>query len=141
MLNSIHIFVLTLLVLQCITSLYSFRLNVKDIATNTKFKHQFKTKLQMISSTSIDFSNAFGILPICITATSKTTTINDPTAGMSPEEITNYISNVGGGMCGYPEPVRAAIGLGLNLSLIVFGIFTVSYGNRLHHIFQTYFIY
>ena len=64
---------------------------------------------------------------VCLQATSKTTTIDDPTAGMTPEEITNYISNVGGGMCNAPEPVRAAIGLALNLSLIVFGLFTVSY--------------
>ena len=62
--------------------------------------------------------------------TSKTTVINDPTAGMSSEEITNYISNVGGGMCGYPESVRTAIGLALNLSLIFFGIATVSYGKH-----------
>ena len=67
-------------------------------------------------------------MPICLQATSKTTTTNDPTAGMSPEEIVNYISNVGGGMCGYPDWVRTAIGVGLNLSLIAFGIATVSYG-------------
>eukprot|EP00600_Ochromonadales_sp_CCMP1393_P007167 CAMPEP_0174968182 /NCGR_PEP_ID=MMETSP0004_2-20121128/7987_1 /TAXON_ID=420556 /ORGANISM="Ochromonas sp., Strain CCMP1393" /LENGTH=171 /DNA_ID=CAMNT_0016217377 /DNA_START=147 /DNA_END=662 /DNA_ORIENTATION=- len=76
---------------------------------------------------SIDLSRTLGVIPLCITATSKTTTTNDPTAGMTPDEITNYVSNVGGGMCGAPEGVRAAIGLGLNLSLIAFGIFTVSY--------------
>ena len=48
--------------------------------------------------------------------------------GMSPDEIQNYLNNVGGGMCGYPEIVRTFIGLGLNLSLIVFGLFTVAYG-------------
>lgn len=64
---------------------------------------------------------------LCIVPTSKTTTINDPTAGMTPDEITNYMSNVGGGMCGAPEYVRTLIGFGLNLSLIVFGLFTVSY--------------
>jgi len=47
---------------------------------------------------------------------------------MNAEEILNYMSNVGGGMCGYPEAIRTSIGLGLNLSLIVFGLFTVSYG-------------
>ena len=64
---------------------------------------------------------------VCLQATSKSTVINDPTAGMSPAEIDNYISNVGGGLCNAPEPVRAAVGLGLNVSLIVFGLFTVSY--------------
>jgi len=74
------------------------------------------------------FDTIFGMsLPLCLEATSKTTTINDPTAGMSAEQITDYMSNVGGGMCGYPEIVRTTIGLGLNLSLIVFGFFTVSY--------------
>mmetsp|Transcript_8658 Transcript_8658/g.12915 ORF Transcript_8658/g.12915 Transcript_8658/m.12915 type:complete len:229 (-) Transcript_8658:71-757(-) len=67
-----------------------------------------------------------GIL-LCLEPTSKTTTINDPTAGMNADEILNYMSNVGGGMCGYPEVIRTSIGLGLNLSLIVFGLFTVSY--------------
>ena len=32
-----------------------------------------------------------------------------------------------GGMCGYPDIVKSFIGLGLNLSLIIFGLFTVSY--------------
>jgi hypothetical protein len=87
----------------------------------------------------------------------KGTTIDDPTAGMNPEDITNYISNVGGGtatqqhsntktlhtiiphpisfhrthtagMCGYPEWVRTTVGLGLNFSLIGFGLLTVGYG-------------
>lgn len=77
---------------------------------------------------SSPLKSILGIMPICLQATSKTTTTNDPTAGMSPEEIVNYISNVGGGMCGYPDWVRTAIGVGLNLSLIAFGIATVSYG-------------
>ena len=47
---------------------------------------------------------------------------------MTPDEIQNYLDNVGGGMCGAPEFVRTFIGLGLNLSLIVFGIFTLAYG-------------
>jgi hypothetical protein len=74
------------------------------------------------------FRDFLDVLPLCIAPTSKTTVINDPTAGMTPEEITNYLDNVGGGMCGYPDSVRTIIGLGLNLSLIVFGVFTVSYG-------------
>lgn len=81
-----------------------------------------------LSMSSSQLSNLLGIMPLCLTATSKTTTTNDPTAGMSPEEIVNYISNVGGGMCGYPEWVRGSIGVGLNLSLLAFGLATVSYG-------------
>ena len=56
-------------------------------------------------------------------------TINDPTAGMTPDEITNYISNVGGGMCGYPELIRTSVGLGLNISLVLFALTTLAYGN------------
>ena len=55
-------------------------------------------------------------------------TINDPTAGMTPDEITNYISNVGGGMCGYPELIRTSVGLGLNISLVLFAFTTLAYG-------------
>jgi hypothetical protein len=83
--------------------------------------------LESFNLASFDLASNLGIIPLCLEATSKTTTQNDPTAGMSPEEITNYISNVGGGMCGTPDAVRALIGLSLNLSLIVFGFFTVSY--------------
>ena len=66
-----------------------------------------------------------GLIPLCLEASSTTTTSNDPTAGMSPDEITNYISNVGGGMCGYPEAVRTGVGLGE--PGIVFGVLTVGY--------------
>jgi hypothetical protein len=52
---------------------------------------------------------------------------DDPTAGMSESEIQSYMSNVGGGLCGYPEWVKEAVGVTLNLALISFGIFTVSY--------------
>jgi len=48
---------------------------------------------------------------------------------MTAEEITNYMSNVGGGMCGYPELIRTSVGLGLNISLILFALTTVAYGN------------
>ena len=87
---------------------------------------QAQRSVSMMASSPLN--SILGIMPICLQATSKTTTTNDPTAGMSPEEIVNYISNVGGGMCGYPDWVRTAIGVGLNLSLIAFGIATVSYG-------------
>ena len=53
--------------------------------------------------------------------------IDPKTAGMSPDEITNYMSNVGGGLCGYPEALKSIVGLGLNLNLLVFGVFCVSY--------------
>lgn len=53
--------------------------------------------------------------------------IDPNTAGMSPDEISNYMSNVGGGLCGYPEALKSAVGLGLNVNLLVFGIFCVSY--------------
>jgi hypothetical protein len=82
--------------------------------------------MSMLASSPLN--NILGFMPLCIEASSKTTVTNDPTAGMTSEEILNYISNVGGGMCGYPEWVRSAIGVGLNLSLIAFGFCTVSYG-------------
>lgn len=95
-------------------------------SVNSMKRVQVKKSVAMMSSSPLN--SILGIMPICLQATSKTTTTNDPTAGMSPEEIVNYISNVGGGMCGYPDWVRTAIGVGLNLSLIAFGIATVSYG-------------
>ena len=95
--------------------------------TTTVLDHH--TNLWIASSTiSNNLNNAFGLLPLCLTPTSKTTTINDPTAGMTPEQITDYMSNVGGGMCGYPEVIRTSIGLGLNITLIVFGVFVAAYG-------------
>ena len=56
-----------------------------------------------------------------------TSVADDPTAGMSDADIQSYMSNVGGGLCGYPEWVKEAVGVTLNLSLISFGVFTVSY--------------
>ena len=53
--------------------------------------------------------------------------IDPNTAGMSPDEIVNYMSNVGGGLCGYPEALKSAVGIGLNVNLLVFGVFCVSY--------------
>lgn len=86
---------------------------------------QRQRDLSMMSTgTKLDM---LGLIPLCLEASSTTTTQDDPTAGMSPDEITNYISNVGGGMCGYPEVVRTGVGLGLNLSLFVFGLLTVGY--------------
>jgi hypothetical protein len=93
----------------------------RPAATRRSFAARASVSMNSIQDT-------LGFMPICLQATSKTTTIDDPTAGMTPEQITDYMSNVGGGMCGYPEVVRTAIGVGLNLSLIAFGFFTVSYG-------------
>mmetsp|Transcript_10631 Transcript_10631/g.10705 ORF Transcript_10631/g.10705 Transcript_10631/m.10705 type:complete len:175 (+) Transcript_10631:62-586(+) len=80
--------------------------------------------LQMSNS---DISNAFfkgGLIPLCL---EDVKVDDDPTAGMTPDEVTNYISNVGGGLCGYPEYVREFIGLALNLSLTTFGLLTIIY--------------
>ena len=77
-------------------------------------------------------AHTLGVIPMCLEPfmmpTTKTTVINDPTAGMTPEEITNYLSNVGGGLCGYPDSVRTLIGLSLNLSLLALGVLALSYG-------------
>ena len=113
------IFTVVLILVSLSTECHSFAIR------SALGKLNRKSALSMSSSPLDDI---LGMMPLCLTATSKTTTTNDPTAGMSPEEIVNYISNVGGGMCGYPEWVRASIGVGLNLSLIVFGLATVSYG-------------
>jgi hypothetical protein len=103
-------------------------ISILPVATTVLDHH---TNLWIASSTiSINLNNAFGLLPLCLTPTSKTTTINDPTAGMTPEQITDYMSNVGGGMCGYPEVIRTSIGLGLNITLIVFGVFVAAYGEH-----------
>ena len=48
---------------------------------------------------SYDFGAQFtNFVPFCITATSKTTVTDDPTAGMNAEEISTYVTNVGGGV-------------------------------------------
>jgi len=80
-------------------------------------------------STVYQPKNIFDIntFTLSLVPTSKTTVIDDPTAGMTQEEITNYMSNVGGNLCGLPEVMKTIIGLGLNLSLITFGLFVVSY--------------
>ena len=77
-------------------------------------------------------TDMFSSLPMCdnkfTSAPPKPLSISDdPTAGMSTDEIQNYVSNVGGGLCGYPEWVKSAVGVGLNLALLSFGIFTLSY--------------
>ena len=87
------------------------------------------SKLQM------GLMDIFTTLPICENkfASGPSTPIlgmpqpEDPTAGMSDDEIQNYVCNVGGGLCGYPEWIKTAVGIGLNLSLLSFGLFTLSY--------------
>lgn len=94
-------------------------------------QHRLKISNSLRMATSFDtpdFLNALGVMPLCLRATSKTTTIDDPTAGMTSDEIQKYLDNVGGGMCGYPDSIRTVIGLGLNISLLLFGIFTFTYG-------------
>lgn len=118
----------------CITEGFEPASNPKIV---TKYKITAKhpalkmSSLTPLSSTlmvsGLDLAERLGVMPLCLEATSKTTTFDDPTAGMTSEEITNYVSNVGGGMCGAPEVVRTAIGLGLNFSLLFFGLFTISY--------------
>jgi hypothetical protein len=122
MVQFLSFFCVALMVLETSTRCQSFSLTPRLSAVR---RLKSSNTLSMSSNT---LSNLLGLMPLCLTATSKTTTTNDPTAGMSPEEIVNYISNVGGGMCGYPEWVRGSIGVGLNLSLLAFGLATVSYG-------------
>jgi hypothetical protein len=86
------------------------------------------SRLQM----AITLPNIFSTLPLCDNKflsgpSAPRSIVDDPTAGMSPGEIQNYMDNVGGGMCGFPESVKTIVGVTLNLSLISFGIFTVSY--------------
>lgn len=96
--------------------------------THDDLTHAMMSKFSMLTSqTTTSVRDILGLLPVCIEPTSKTTVINDPTAGMNSDQIQNYIDNVGGGMCGYPEWIRTFLGLGLNLSLLTFGIFTVVY--------------
>lgn len=76
--------------------------------------------------------DVFGLVPLCdanpfSSAPPSVSIVDDPTAGMTADEITNYMSNVGGGLCGLPEVVRTGVGLGLNISLISFGILTLLY--------------
>lgn len=104
------------------------------LANSPKYAIRRQTNVQMafpgLSEISHEISNKISIsqlLPICLTPTSDTTVVNDPTAGMTPEEITNYMSNVGGGLCGYPDYVREFAGIALNANLVFFGVLTIGY--------------
>ena len=85
-------------------------------------------------------SNSFSMFISGLSAGGDISRDIDPlTAGMSPDEITNYVSNVGGGLCGYPDALKSLVGLGLNLNLLVFGIFVVSYGILTRNIMDKFF--
>ena len=128
MMNKINIqlkFLVTFLHFYHILGLYMMTSNLM-----TRFASNPNRRITMISPNSLDLSSytfSPSSLNLAITASSKTTATDDPTAGMSPEQITDYISNVGGGMCGLSEGIGGFIGLGLNLSLLAFGIFTIGY--------------
>ena len=53
--------------------------------------------------------------------------LSEADGGMSLEEIKNYVSNIGGGLCGLPDSLKTLVGLTLNISLLLFGILTVGY--------------
>jgi hypothetical protein len=113
------IFIHVLFLSVGVTSLY--------VPTKIQAPSSLRMGLPDIVHHSLPMASIGDSMLVCLQATSKTTVTNDPTAGMTPEEITNYISNVGGGLCGQPEIVRGSIGLALNLCLFFFGIFTVGY--------------
>jgi hypothetical protein len=108
-----------LFIVFCVVTANGFRINLNPSLISRR-QH---TDMKMVKSTA----NYLGLIPICLEASSTSTTQDDPTAGMSPDEIVNYVSNVGGGLCGYPEGVKTAVGLTLNLSLLTFGVLTLGY--------------
>jgi hypothetical protein len=60
----------------------------------------------------------------------KTTTIDDPTAGMTPEQIQKYSEGVGG--IDTPEWARSILGVAININFFVFGVSIVLYGKLLY---------
>ena len=85
-----------------------------------------RCQLQMLASSTRPPSSMFVQNSLYLAVNkfaSGPTTVNpedaieiDPnTAGMSPDEIASYMSNVGGGLCGYPEVLKSAVGLGSTL--------------------------
>lgn len=100
---------------------------VRRVQSSTQLSMQILDHLQDNFASSTSLSPLDTILLQCITASSKTTVTDDPLAGMDQEQIDNYLSNIGGGMCGFPDSIRTAIGIGLNFSFIGFGVVTVSY--------------
>jgi hypothetical protein len=109
-----------LLIVFCVVTANGFRTSLNPSLTRRRQRH---TDLKMVKSPA----DYLGLIPMCLEASSTSTTQDDPTAGMSPDEIVNYVSNVGGGLCGYPESVKTAVGLTLNLSLLTFGVLTLGY--------------
>ena len=123
--NKINLLILIIITLLNIC--YSFHI----INNNNIINKRFKTSLTTMIIDAM--RDVLGLIPLCDTnpfasaPPSIRNVVEDPTAGMTPEEITDYISNVGGGLCGLPEFVRTGVGLGLNLSLLAFGVLTVLY--------------
>ena len=56
-----------------------------------------KMSINSFSLLNSGLADSLGLIPLCLKASSKSTTINDPTGGMTPDEISNYLDNVGGG--------------------------------------------
>ena len=78
-------------IVHCFNTQKISKFHVKSPSTSLKMS---------ISSFSIlnsGLADSLGLIPLCLKASSKSTTINDPTAGMTPDEISNYLDNVGGG--------------------------------------------
>ena len=80
--------------------LYTLTLTIFGVAVSLQIHksplRQNRRLLTSMLSESIRLENAFGLIPLC-NEVSKTTVVNDPTAGMTPEEQIAYLSNVGGG--------------------------------------------
>ena len=89
----------------------------------------------MSDTTSIisDAWNKFSLqlVPMCLGGPSlrDIKPIDDPTAGMTPEQIEQYM-NAGQALCGWPEPLKLALGVGLNAGLLMLALQFVLLGNN-----------
>ena len=131
----VFIFILALIRSKYYCTVEGFNVYLNSVARsnlkNVEVNRITMSKFEGIFDLQRKYLDILHLAPLCITPTSKTTVTNDPTAGMSPDEIAEYMNNFGGQMCGYPDFIRTAIWLGLNLSLIIFGLMTLSYGNNI----------
>lgn len=113
--------------------LISLLLLLSDYITALSLSRKLKVPYRIHMSYQVEGSynkivNIFpNSIPLCLNPTSTDSVMNDPTAGMSSEEIQSYMSNIGGGLCGNNEAVQVAVGLALNVSLLVFAILIISY--------------
>ena len=90
-------FLVLALILVLLPTLQSFN---NQRVSKFHFKSPSSSLKMSIDSFSIlnsGLADSLGLIPLCLKASSKSTTINDPTAGMTPDEISNYLDNVGGG--------------------------------------------